>query len=160
MSELIEIADVVLEEDVVLEDVEEDVEEVNISCVLNETEDNQFYDEAYILSQFDFTTNNKEREEENLADELNNIEDVEDIDESMELDQLSLFDMSASQLSTICEYYHLNKVNNKKQNKIEQILLFESNKENKDRVFARYKIWNVMNLLKKDKIMKKYIIWT
>ena len=42
---------------------------------------------------------------------------------------------------------------------IEKILQFENDSLNKKVMTTRYKIWNVMDKLKQDKIMKKYIIW-
>ena len=42
---------------------------------------------------------------------------------------------------------------------IEKILQFENDPENKTVMKTRYKIWKVMDQLKLDPIMKKYIIW-
>lgn len=126
----------------------------NIQCILNEAEDYPFYDAEFILSQFNFA-NISESEDEDEEDE-----DKEDKDdEATELDQLSLFDKSAKQLAIICEYYGLLKSKLKKQEMIEKILQFENDSLNKKVMTTRYKIWNVMDKLKQDKIMKKYIIW-
>ena len=134
-------------------------DESNIQCILNEPEDYPFYDAEFILSQFNFA-NISESEEEEDEDEEDADKDDEDKDEeATELDQLSLFDKSAKQLAIICEYYGLLKSKLKKQEMIEKILQFENDSLNKKVMTTRYKIWNVMDKLKQDKIMKKYIIW-
>ena len=143
-------------------------DESNIQCILNEAEDYLFYDAEFILSQFNFANIESENEEEEKGEgegegegkgkgEGEN-EDDED-DETTELDQLSLFDKSAKQLAIICEYYGLLKSKLKKQEMIEKILQFENDSLNKKVMTTRYKIWSVMDKLKQDKIMKKYIIW-
>ena len=128
--------------------------ESNIQCILNEPEDYPFYDAEFILSQFNFA-NISESEE----DEDEEKEDEDKDEEATELDQLSLFDKSSKQLIIICEYYGLLKSKLKKQEMIEKILQFENDSINKKIMTTRYKIWNVMDKLKQDKIMKKYIIW-
>ena len=122
--------------------------ESNIQCILNEQEDYPFYDAEFILNQFNFANISDSEEEEEDED-----------NETSELDQLSLFDKSAKQLAIICEYYGLLKSKLKKQEMIEKILQFENDSLNKKVMTTRYKIWNVMDKLKQDKIMKKYIIW-
>ena len=118
----------------------------NIQCILNEKDDYPFYDAEFILSQFEF--NNTETNSDKDSDE-----------ESTELDQLSLFDKSAKQLIIICEYYEIVKTKLKKQEMIEKILQFENEPTNKKSMTTRYKIWKVMDQLKNNKTMKKYIIW-
>jgi hypothetical protein len=144
-------------------------EESNIHCILNETEDYPFYDAEFILSQFNFANISESEEEEGEGEEEDKDkdkaagkeeEDEEDEEEEEEEeDQLSLFDKSAKQLAIICEYYGLLKTKLKKQEMIEKILQFENESLNKKVMTTRYKIWNVMDKLKQDKIMKKYIIW-
>ena len=133
-------------------------EDSNIQCILNEAEDYPFYDAEFILSQFNFA-NISESEEDEEDEDKEDKEDEDNDDEATELDQLSLFDKSAKQLAIICEYYGLLKSKLKKQEMIEKILHFENDSVNKKKVTTRYKIWNVMDKLKQDKIMKKYIIW-
>ena len=147
-------------------------DESNIQCILNEAEDYPFYDAEFILSQFNFANIESEDEEEEKGEgegdgegkgegeEEDEDEDEKDEDdETTELDQLSLFDKSAKQLAIICEYYGLLKSKLKKQEMIEKILQFENDSLNKKVMTTRYKIWSVMDKLKQDKIMKKYIIW-
>ena len=133
-------------------------DESNIQCILNEAEDYPFYDAEFILSQFNFA-NISESEEEDEDEEDADKDDEDKDEEATELDQLSLFDKSAKQLAIICEYYGLLKSKLKKQEMIEKILQFENDSLNKKVMTTRYKIWNVMDKLKQDKIMKKYIIW-
>ena len=123
--------------------------ESNIQCILNEQDDYPFYDAEFILSQFNFENSSKDDSDK----------DSEESEESCELDQLSLFDKTAKQLVIICEYYKIVKTKLKKQEIIEKILLFENNPENKNIMKTRYKIWKVMDQLKMDNVMKKYIIW-
>jgi hypothetical protein len=135
-------------------------EDSNIQCILNEAEDYPFYDAEFILSQFNFANINDKSDEDEEEEEEEDKDDEEDNDdEATELDQLSLFDKSAKQLAIICEYYGLLKSKLKKQEMIEKILQFENDSLNKKVMTTRYKIWNVMDKLKQDKIMKKYIIW-
>lgn len=70
---------------------------------------------------------------------------------------------NVKQLMLICEYYDIlkdvrtNKL--KKQDIIEQILLFEKNVENVEITMKRKELWYYINELKNDKIMKKFVIW-
>ena len=133
--------------------------EPNIQCILNETEDYPFYDVDFILSQFDFANKVNKNNNELDEDEEDEDDEDEDEDEDTELDQLSLFDKSSKQLAIICEYYGLLKSKLKKQDMIEKILNFENDTLNKTTMKTRYKIWKIMDKLKQDKVMKKYIIW-
>jgi hypothetical protein len=75
------------------------------------------------------------------------------------------YDMNytVKQLLIICDYYALmkdvrtNKM--KKQDVIEQILLFENNIENYEVVTRRKELWYYISELKTDKMMKKFVIW-
>ena len=100
-----------------------------------------------------YDKNNEKEKDEEEKDE------TDEDNQATELDQLSLFDKSAKQLIIICEYYGLLKSKLKKQEMIEKILQFENDSLNKKVMTTRYKIWSVMDKLKQDKIMKKYIIW-
>jgi hypothetical protein len=70
---------------------------------------------------------------------------------------------NVKQLLLICEYYDIlkdvraNKA--KKQDIIEQILLFEKNLENTEITMKRKELWYYINELKNDKMMKKFVIW-
>ena len=67
------------------------------------------------------------------------------------------------QLTQICEYYNLSKdikLNKmKKQDIIEQIVLFEHSYENYNTVLKRKEMWYYMGELKNDKLMKKMVIF-
>jgi len=79
--------------------------------------------------------------------------------------QMKNYDINfnVKQLVLICEYYgltkdiRLNKL--KKQDIIEQIILFENNTDNIGIVIKRKEMWYYMNELKNDKLMKKFILW-
>lgn len=101
------------------------------------------------------------------------MEDFENIslhmNDNYESDQLYTdmlhYDMNftVKQLLLICEYYGLlkdvktNKM--KKQDIIEQILMFENNNDNYETVIRRKELWYYINELKEDKMMKKFVIW-
>jgi len=80
--------------------------------------------------------------------------------------QMKNYDLNfnVKQLLLICDYYGLSKdvkVNKlKKQDVIEQIILFENNTDNIALVIKRKEMWYFMNELKHDKFMKKFIIWS
>jgi hypothetical protein len=169
MSEInVEVEEVEPKEDDSKEEESKEVESLeNINCVLNESENNTFYNADYLLNYFDFDTSDEDEDINLKGIDLVNglvnglgLADLKTLeDDDTDFDQLSLFNMNGKQLSAICEYYDFPKRKLKKQEQIEQILLYESNDVNKNRVSARYKFWDVMNLLKNNKKMKKYIIW-
>jgi hypothetical protein len=72
------------------------------------------------------------------------------------------------QLLRICEYYgieyygtskdiRINKCN--KSDVINTLIIYESNIENLEKVNKRKCLWHYINELKKDKFMKKYVLW-
>jgi hypothetical protein len=70
---------------------------------------------------------------------------------------------NVKQLMLICEYYNMKdiRVNKlKKQDIIEQIILFETNPENIDIVTKRKELWYYIDELKNDKMMKRFVIWS
>jgi hypothetical protein len=103
-----------------------------------------------------------------LQNELNDIEiygkqtGVEGDDIFIEMKDYEM-NYTVKQLLLICEYYDIlkdvraNKA--KKQDIIEQILLFEKNMENVEITIKRKELWYYINELKNDKIMKKFVIW-
>jgi hypothetical protein len=74
-----------------------------------------------------------------------------------------IIEFTVKQLMFICEYYGISKgvkmCKFKKQEIMETIIMFESDPENRVIVLKRRKIWHFMNELKKDKVIKKCIIW-
>lgn len=66
---------------------------------------------------------------------------------------------NVKQLLLICEYYGLKMNKMKKQDIIEQIILYENNTDNIEVVIKRKELWYYMGELKNDKIMKKFVIW-
>ena len=65
------------------------------------------------------------------------------------------------QLTCICEYYgiKIKKLCTKKEDIIQQIILFEINIDNFEKVSKRLNMWFYIEELKKDNYMKKYILW-
>jgi hypothetical protein len=74
-----------------------------------------------------------------------------------------LEECNVSDLFKICDYYGLTKyvkmAKYKKNEIIHSILLFENDEQNIEIVQKRYKMWDYITELNKDKNMKKYIIW-
>jgi len=104
-----------------------------------------------------------------LQNELNEIEIYGTSNQETESDDIFLemkdyeMNYNVKQLMLICEYYdilkdvRINKL--KKQDIIEQILLFEKNMENVEITMKRKELWYYINELKNDKMMKKFVIW-
>jgi hypothetical protein len=99
-----------------------------------------------------------------LQDELNNMEfnngSMGD-DVFMEMKNYEL-NFNVKQLMLICEYYNIKDIRTnklKKQDIIEQIILFENNPENIEIVTKRKELWYYIDELKNDKMMKRFVIW-
>jgi len=98
-----------------------------------------------------------------LESELNGIElsTIQQDDIFIEMKNYEL-NFNVKQLMLICEYYEMKdiRVNKlKKQDIIEQIILFETNPENIEVVTKRKEMWYYIGELKNDKMMKKFVIW-
>jgi hypothetical protein len=99
-----------------------------------------------------------------LQNELNNVDisSIQDDDVYLIMKDYEL-NFNVKQLLLICEYYGISKdirVNKlKKQDIIEQIILFEKNMENIEITIKRKEMWYYMSELKNDKMMKKFVIW-
>ena len=65
------------------------------------------------------------------------------------------------QLTFICDYYgiKITKVGIRKEHIIHQIILFEADPDNHEKVSKRLNIWFYMEELKKDAFMKKYVLF-
>ena len=101
---------------------------------------------------------------ENLLNDFENIEYQMNNNDPMYAKIVDYhYNYNVKQLVLICDYYgfskyvKLNKL--KKQDLIDQIILFENDLSNSDIVNNRKKLWFYINSLKNDKFMKKYIIW-
>ena len=98
----------------------------------------------------------------NITDNNSNRICIEDDDMYTEMVNYDM-NYTVKQLLLICDYYGLmkdvrtNKM--KKQDVIEQILLFENNIDNYEVVIRRKELWYYINELKNDKMMKKFVIW-
>ncbi len=88
-----------------------------------------------------------------------------DVNELEKLTKGLIYDINYTlkQLILICDFYGISKeikTNKLKKNMIiEFIVDFEENSENFEIVNKRKQYWHFMEELKKDKFMKKYIIW-
>jgi hypothetical protein len=98
---------------------------------------------------------------EELINEINNTE----LNNDLTFPQMINYyvNYTVKELLLICEYYGLAKeLKNNKCNKeqiINWLVMFESDLNNSDIVFKRQNMWFYINELKKDKFMKKYVVW-
>lgn len=63
------------------------------------------------------------------------------------------------ELHKICEYYNIDKRKKRKDELINDIIIFEIAEENTNLVENRKKMWSYMQELKNDTYLKKYIVW-
>ena len=63
------------------------------------------------------------------------------------------------ELEKIAEYYEISKRKKKKQQLIEDIVIFEKSPENVEIVYTRKKLWSYMEEIKADKYLSKYLIF-
>jgi len=125
------------------------------------TDDNIFFliddDDTNANSNIDF--NNINVYEKYLLNEIKY--DCDDFNISKKLDYT--LNCTVKELLLICDYYGLAKqLKLEKSNKeqiIEALVYFESDDKNELVVNRRKLMWFYINALKKDKIMKKYVIW-
>jgi hypothetical protein len=66
---------------------------------------------------------------------------------------------TVKQLTRICDYYKIPKLK-KKNDIIDEIIVFEANLENIDIVIRRTKLWGYITELKSDSYMKQFIFWS
>lgn len=97
---------------------------------------------------------------ENQLNEIN-MSNIQDDDIFIEMKNYEL-NFNVKQLMLICEYYNMKDIRTnklKKQDVIEQIILFETNPENIEIVTKRKELWYYIDELKNDKMMKRFVIW-
>ena len=63
------------------------------------------------------------------------------------------------ELEKVAEYYEISKRKKKKQQLIEDIVIFEKAPENVEIVYTRKKLWSYMEEIKADKYLSKYLIF-
>ncbi len=97
-----------------------------------------------------------------FMDEFNHIDEMK----SYEMDEMysSVTDYDENytlkQLLQICEFYGFTKsAKSKKLDVIGAIVMFENNTENGAIVYRRKQLWHYINELKRDKFMKRFVIW-
>ena len=116
---------------------------------------------------FFFTETEKSSDDLDLNDLLNKLSsiDVEDDNTESLATEIINYELNytVKQLMLICDYYGILKgVRNSKCNKNEiacAIVLFENNINNFEVCFKRKQLWEYINELKRDKFMKKYVLW-
>jgi hypothetical protein len=108
------------------------------------------------MKEFEFHQTNEIYSNDTILHETNEIYSNDNI-----FAQMKNYDtnFNLKQLVLICEYYKLKPNKLKKQEVIEQIILFENEYENISTVIKRKELWYYLNELKNDKMMKKFIIW-
>lgn len=98
-----------------------------------------------------------------LETELNGMDlsSIQEDDIFIEMKNYEL-NFNVKQLMLICEYYEMKDIRAnklKKQDIIEQIILFETNPENIEVVTKRKELWYYIDELRNDKMMKRFVIW-
>jgi hypothetical protein len=97
-----------------------------------------------------------------LSDLVSCLEDKEEIENinnliAMEVNYQTNF--TKPQLEKICGYYNISKRKKNKGQLIEEILIFETNKENIEIVWKRKKLWSYMREIKQDRFLSKFLIF-
>lgn len=94
-------------------------------------------------------------QEVDLAEMLNqsNLDDL--ISQEIHYDN----NFTKKELDKIAEYYNINKRKKKKMELIEEIVQYENEKENIEKVFKRKKLWSYMNEIREDKYLSRYLIF-
>lgn len=104
---------------------------------------------------YNFKSLNVEMDENNDCCEINETNDYECYNRYRNIDYENF---TIKELNAICEYYKI-KINKiKKSNIISLIEDFENKTENNFIVKKRKIIWSYLNILKNDKVIKKYIL--
>jgi hypothetical protein len=98
-----------------------------------------------------------------LETELNGMDlsNIQEDDIFIEMKNYEI-NFNVKQLMLICEYYEMKDIRAnklKKQDIIEQIILFETNPENIEVVTRRKELWYYIDELRNDKMMKRFVIW-
>lgn len=122
-----------------------------------EEENNQIIDN---ISDIGFEDNN-----ENVynIDKYNELSEFYTLDENVLIEKTYEYSKyTIKELLLICEYYNIQKIVQqnklKKTEIIDQIIWFESQRENIDLIEKRLFLWKTMSELKKDKILRKFIV--
>ena len=63
------------------------------------------------------------------------------------------------ELNRIADYYEISKRKKKKDDIVQDIVLFEQNPENIELVFRRKKLWSYIAEIKDDKYLRKFLIF-
>ena len=98
----------------------------------------------------------------NMEQQMPDEEIYDDYDNLMGFDDSSELDYRTNyikkDLEHIVDYYGLSKRKKKKDDLIEDIVLFEKNIVNTEKVYQRRKMWKYIEEIKKDKYLKQFLI--
>lgn len=109
---------------------------------------------------------NKKNNENNIVnykDLINTITEIEKLKQTIENQDFIALEMIYStnynykSLQKIAEYYKISK-NQTKDELIQDIVLFEKDKENVEKVYKRRKLWKYMKELQNDNYLSKYLL--
>ena len=109
----------------------------------------------------------------NEFEQMNSVNSINYCDKDQEMSEMKNYEINYTikQLFLICDYYGItkqarsneicgNKARTMKKNEIiALIMMFENDMENIEIVMKRKEMWYYMDLLKADKMMKKYVLW-
>lgn len=96
-----------------------------------------------------------------LLETLEQVENEKTYIEENDIDSLEIkynAQYTYNELQKICEYYDL-ETRLCKQDLIQQIVIFEKNNENIEKVYKRKKLWNYIQEIKNDNCLKKYLMF-
>ena len=102
--------------------------------------------------------------DEDIQQFLTEFEEMDDNTDTMNDDELCVAmldydtNYTVKQLQLICEYYSIKTARFKKTELIVQIMLFENSLENVELVVRRREMWNYIDELKKDKVLKRFLL--
>lgn len=118
----------------------------------------------FFLNEDNSNTNDEEIDLSKIENEIYGyIKNIEQDNLSVNLIINYQLNYTVKDLLKICEYYgfakelKLNKCN--KDETIQCLVNFELDKNNKEIVNKRHKLWFYINEIKNDKFMKKFILW-
>lgn len=118
------------------------------NIIVNITENNKISEDNFFLE-------NIENIENIINNDINQDDDNEDATMAMQLEYT--LNYNVKQLKSIASYYKINTRNMKKEEIIENIILFEVTEENQNIVYQRKRLWYFVEELKNDEFFNNII---
>lgn len=134
--------------------------EKNISYVLNENKDEN-KSESFTYEEL---AEEVDKIASSITDDMYYDSDSLDMSDYMTMDDYIASELDyrtnyiKKDLERIADYYEISKRKKKKEDLIEDIVLFEKDPENVVKVYQRKKMWKYIEEIKKDKYLKQFLI--